>query len=159
MNIISMAWTTPAFVAQRKTVTRRSWSPVYARKFKKGDIIEAYSKAPKWGGFPIGKLELTETPYRERTGVHRTAGVDVGYDISLADFYHAEGFAYLDDEYRRITGNDGPLWETTVRWVEADTEHWVVPFRIIEIYRDAYMFLNDDEILRCVKKLREVIGR
>lgn len=44
MRAISFAWTTPAFKARQKTVTRREWSDGYARSFKAGEVVEALAR-------------------------------------------------------------------------------------------------------------------
>ena len=45
--IISFAWTTPALLAGKKTVTRREWSDAHAAKFKPGDLVDAWDKLPR----------------------------------------------------------------------------------------------------------------
>jgi len=49
MKIISFAWTTEASLAGRKTATRRCWSEGYARRFKSGDLVQAYDRNPSGG--------------------------------------------------------------------------------------------------------------
>ena len=44
--IISFGWTWAAFVARVKTVTRRSWSPAYAARWKAGTEFRAYLCRP-----------------------------------------------------------------------------------------------------------------
>lgn len=152
MKIISMAWTTPSFVADEKCETRRSWTPQYAEKFRKGDICKAYSRSPQWKGEPIGKLQLTDKPYRERTGVHNT-------DDGALAFYKAEGFEYMDDQYARLMLVEPPLYRLAKHWIKQNTEHWVVPFEIIEVEHGAFEKFNTPaEIIRCVDKLCEVFG-
>lgn len=149
MSIISMAYVTPSFCNLRKSVTRRNWTPQYAKQFKKGDTLKVYSKSPQWKGEPIGIMKLTETPYREKTGV-RIDNVD--------GFYEAEGFQYLDEQYSSIMQTPSPLYDITVRWINNDTEHWVVPFEIIEVFPEMKdKFNQKEEIVRCVNKLIEVI--
>ena len=63
--IISMAWTSKAFLLGRKTVTRRFWSDDYAKRFHKGDIVDVYNKSPRNGGKKIGQLRITVKPYKE----------------------------------------------------------------------------------------------
>ena len=152
MKIISMAYTTPAFVNRAKTVTRRSWTPQHAVKFHKGDLVRAYSKSPQWKGEPIGVLKLTETPYREKTGEH------LNLEKAQA-FYKAEGFKYLDDQYAFLMLDEPPLWPLTIKWIEANTEHWVVPFEIVEVEPGAVeKFSQTADIVGCVRKLCEVLA-
>ena len=83
MLIISFGWTSAAFVAGEKDVTRRDWKPIHAAKFKKGTLAAAWDKDPRYGGKKIGVIRITE---------------DVKYE-AMADMpdsdYAAEGFAYL----------------------------------------------------------------
>ena len=85
MLIISYGWTSAAFKAGRKTVTRRDWKPTHAAKFKKGTLAAAWDKDPRYGGQKIGIVRILE---------------DVEYE-AMADMpdsdYEAEGFAYLND--------------------------------------------------------------
>ena len=39
---ISFVWTSAPLVADAKTVTRRDWSPAYARSFSAGELVNAY---------------------------------------------------------------------------------------------------------------------
>jgi hypothetical protein len=57
--IISFGWTSEAFCAGKKTVTRRDWPDSHARKFKVGAIVTAWSKQPCYRGARIiGKIEI-----------------------------------------------------------------------------------------------------
>src|SRR4030042_739988 len=60
-----MAWTSEAFLAGTKTVTRLFWKDRYAAQFKAGEICQVYDKNPRAGGKRIGLLRITRTPYRE----------------------------------------------------------------------------------------------
>ncbi len=64
--IISFAWTTGAFLAGKKTVTRRFWKSEYAAKFHIGDIVDVYDKSPRNGGKKIGHIRLTRDPYKQK---------------------------------------------------------------------------------------------
>ena len=53
--IISFRHTTPALLAGRKTVTRRSWHPVHLERWQKAWDLgrlehKAYDKSPRQGG-------------------------------------------------------------------------------------------------------------
>lgn len=65
MKTISFAWTSGVLLEGRKTVTRRFWSGEYAKRFKKGDLVAAYDKSPKFGGKQIATIKLTRNPYKE----------------------------------------------------------------------------------------------
>ena len=83
VKIISFAHTTPALVAGEKTVTRRDWKPSHAATFKKGEIVQAWDKSPRFGGKKIAEIKLTRAPYIESTAK------------APDEDYAAEGFEYL----------------------------------------------------------------
>jgi hypothetical protein len=64
MNI-SFAYTTQALLQGKKTVTRRCWDDNYAKRFKKGDIVLAYNRQPRFRGKPIARIRITKDPYRQ----------------------------------------------------------------------------------------------
>jgi len=66
--IISMAWTTEAFLWDKKTVTRRFWSDKYAQRFHEGDIVDVYNKSLRNGGRKIGEMRITAKLYKQRLG-------------------------------------------------------------------------------------------
>ncbi len=92
MKIVSFAHTSPALVAGRKTVTRRDWKPKHASSFRKGEIVQAWDKSPRFGGKKIAEIRLTQAPYLESTA-----------DAPDAD-YEAEGFQYLQERFLPIDG-------------------------------------------------------
>ena len=55
---ISFAWTTPALLAGKKTVTRRDWSDDYAQKFPVGSFHNATNKQRRFGGKTIGRIKI-----------------------------------------------------------------------------------------------------
>lgn len=118
MKIISFAWTSGAFEAGRKTVTRRRWKDIYAKLFKAGDICQAYDKSPRCGGKRIGYLRI-ESVTEERMR-----------DMPDSDF-EAEGFAFLEEIGATIWGM--PPREAFDWWRRQDEEPYVVRFRIVEI--------------------------
>ncbi len=83
MTIISFSWTTPAVRAHAKTCTRRQWKNTYGTRFKKDDLLLAYTRSPRFGGKPICPIILIEDPYKE--------------DISIMpdSDYATEGFLYM----------------------------------------------------------------
>jgi len=146
---LSMAYTTPAWVNEAKSVTRRNWSPVTMRKYRNETYYLAMSKQKLYGGEPIGIGKLTADPFIERTGVHSKAK-----DVKA--FYKAEGFEYLDDRYMEITDyhEPCPLMNATGVWILNNTTHTVVPFDILEVFstmKDKYS--TDEIIVKCVKAL------
>lgn len=119
MRIISFGWTWPAFVAGAKTVTRRNWDADYAAKFKRGDILQAYDKSPRFGGKKIGLLTLTQDPYLERTSSMRDGD------------YEAEGFAYLNAN-RHLLPKSMPYdvsRDGFEAWKGLDEKMWVIRFK------------------------------
>lgn len=59
MLSISFGWTWPAFVAWRKSVTRRNWKPRYAAMFRPGVEFVALNKDRRYGGVEIGRGRIT----------------------------------------------------------------------------------------------------
>jgi len=79
--IISFAWTTPALVDGRKTVTRRDWNPGYLRRWQqawdRGDYVhQAWNASPRAGGRQVGWITLTHRPYLERLADMPAADLD-----------------------------------------------------------------------------------
>lgn len=85
MAAISFAWTSAALLAGRKTVTRRDWKNDYAMQFKKGMLVYAYDKSPRFGGKRIALIKLADDPRLEALE-----------DMPDSD-YEAEGLAYLEE--------------------------------------------------------------
>ena len=118
MKIISFAWTTPALLAGRKSVTRRDWVDHHAARFRKGDLIAAYNRQPRFGGRQVAILRLTADAYKESTA-----------KAPIEDF-EREGFAYLDAHNFKV-GSDTPLqvWDS---WHESPSDWWVIRFEVVE---------------------------
>ena len=117
MKIISFAWTTPALLAGRKTVTRREWSNDYARRFRAGDLVAAYNRNPRHGGRQIATIRLTREPYREST---RSAP---------EEDYEGEGFAFLQDDGVKVDGlPPDVLWRA---WHVFPQVMWVIRFEVV----------------------------
>ena len=119
MKIISFAWTTPALLAGRKTVTRREWKDRHAATFRKGDLIAAYNRQPRFGGRQVATLRLTQDAYKESTA------------LAPPEDFEREGFAYLDD-HRLMVAGDTPLevWDS---WHESPSDWWVIRFEVAEL--------------------------
>lgn len=88
--MISFAYTTPAFLARRKTVTRRDWDDDYARSFMVGRVFSAFDKQPRFGGVRIGRA--------------RVVAIDKQPLVQMPDSdYEAEGFAYDRVHFSRVS--------------------------------------------------------
>ena len=121
MKIISFAWTTPALLAGRKTVTRREWSEDYARRFRAGEMVAAYDRNPRHRGRQVATIRLTRDPYSEST---RSAP---------EEDYEAEGFAFLQELGVKVDGlPPAVLWRA---WHVFPQEMWVVRFELVEVVR------------------------
>ncbi len=121
MRIISFAWTTPALLAGRKTVTRRDWRTSYAALFARGDLVQAYSQNPRHGGRQVATIRLTRDPYLESTS--RVAPAD----------YVDEGFAYLEGIGAKVNGmTPRELWES---WHVDPQDLWVIRFEVVRVSR------------------------
>ena len=119
MKIISFAWTTPALLAGRKTVTRREWTHGYALRFGEGDLVQAWDRNPRHGGHQVATIRLTRDPYQEDT--KRVPPED----------YEAEGFAFLEGIDAKIDGlTPRTLWRA---WFLYPKTVWVVRFDLVEV--------------------------
>lgn len=117
--IISFAWTTQAFLAGRKTCTRRRWNPEYARRFKAGQAHDAFDRSPRFGGKRIGALRLTCDPYQETT------------DQMPSSDFEREGLQYLVEQGLTIDGIHPRLfWDA---WKTSKETVWVVRFVPLDI--------------------------
>jgi len=120
MNV-SFAWTTPALLAYRKSVTRRDWKPRFARQFHVGDLVSAYNKLARNHGRHVATIRVLQEPYLERMG-----------DIPDSD-YEAEGFRFFE-EHPELLPASAPWprmnWDIFNHWrySEPDRELWVLRF-------------------------------
>lgn len=114
MNIISLAWTTDVFLANAKNVTRRYWKPSHAKKFKEGDIVQAYDKIPLHGGKNIGCIKITKKPYLQPTG-----------NMTEND-YAREGFLWMEQQGKKIKGEHPRTFFE--KWRNQNDTVWVVEF-------------------------------
>ena len=106
MKIISFAWTTSALLSGHKTVTRRDWQYKHARLFRKGDVLMAYDRSPRFGGKQVAAIKLTKDPYLQ--------------------WLHL----VTDEDERK----EGGLWGSGEKFREAmgrDREVWVVEFEVL----------------------------
>lgn len=119
MKIISFAWTSDALLAGEKTCTRRDWKEAWARLFREGDDIQAYTLSPLYGGKRIAIIRLTCHPYQERTG--QAPGAD----------FEAEGLLWMERNDLLIRGQSPTyFWD---RWRERNELVWVVRFELVSI--------------------------
>jgi hypothetical protein len=116
MKIISFAWTSEAFEAGRKTVTRREWAEKYAQRFKVGDICQAYDKQPRFGGKLIGTLKIESKNYE-----HISTMPD--------DDFENEGLRYMQENNINFKGEDAK--EAFENWRKQDKWYWVIRFKPI----------------------------
>lgn len=119
MKIISFAWTSPALLAGEKTCTRRRWSAKYARLFHKGDLVQAYSRTPQYGGKRIAIIRLTCDPYLEFTGQ------------APGDDFKAEGFYWMEENDILVRGvMPTYFWD---QWREDNELVYVVRFEVVSL--------------------------
>ena len=118
-----MAWTTAAFKARHKSVTRRNWDDGYAKSFQAGDVLAVYDKQARFGGKKIGTMCLTQKPYKESEA------------LMPDEDYEAEGFAYLDEhpeekpkQWRNVNLHE--KFEDDRNWGEIC---WVIRFEILSV--------------------------
>jgi hypothetical protein len=109
VKIISFAWTTNALSQDKKTVTRRFWKDDYARRFRKGDLVAAYDRSPRFKGKQVATIRLTQDPYKE--------------PLSL-----------MTDAEEKA---EGGLWGSAEAFVEMmggpDKVPWVVRFEVVSL--------------------------
>ena len=60
MQIISMAWTSQAFLDGKKTVTRRRWKRCLV---KPGNLMQVWDKSPRFKGKRIGTPQIIRADY------------------------------------------------------------------------------------------------
>ncbi len=124
MKVISFAWTTAALLAGAKTCTRRNWSPNYARKFHKGDLVAAYDRSPRFGGKQVVTIRLTCDPYLENTA-----------KMTSAD-YDAEGLHWMAENnilmpVSAARGRYVSAQDFFRQWRFAAEDVWVVRFEVL----------------------------
>jgi uncharacterized protein YqfB (UPF0267 family) len=130
MKIISFAKTTAALLAGHKTVTRRYWKPSHAAMFKRGDIVQAWDKSPRYGGKKVAEIKII-TVYQE----DKINAPD--------DDYEKEGFKYMCDAGIKIDNSWGlPTPTYWYAWKLENREEfktvWVIRFELLQI-------INKDE--------------
>ena len=117
MMPLSFAWTEDAFLANRKTRTRREWKDSYAKKFRVGDKCQAWDKQARFGGRRIGIIVI-KAIFKQ----HISKMPDEDYE--------KEGFAFMEENGIKIWGkNPRQAFED---WRKDDYTPWVVDFERIE---------------------------
>ena len=122
MKIISFAWTTPALVARRKTVTRRHWKERFALGFKEGEEVWAYDKQARNHGHAVAVIRLTRAPYLEL------------YNDMPDDDFEAEGFKFFEEHPEQLPpGAPWPEmnWNTFDGLRRSPAMVWVVRFELM----------------------------
>lgn len=124
MRIISFAWTTPALLAGRKSVTRRGWSDKHAAGFHKDDLIQAYNRSPRHGGERVAYITLTQDPYKELT-----------FYMPDED-YDREGFKYFAENPevevpKTFAPEDGDWLQHFNAWRREAQYLWVIRFELL----------------------------
>ena len=128
MKIISFAYTTPALLARRKTVTRREWAQDYAQRFKPGEYIQAYDRSPRNRGKHVAIIRLTSVTWEPMSAMP-------------ASDYEGEGFGYLYEHPELLPKT---IWGEPVsredftpaafaRWQSRRDSMWVVRFELISV--------------------------
>jgi len=125
--IISFAWTTDALLAGAKTCARRGWSLEHVRKFRPGQLSQAYDRSPRVGGKQIAIIRHTRHPYLQPTS-----------QMTEAD-YIAEGFAWMEenglmvpvkDKGRTLMLHPRRFFEI---WKLSGAAPYVVRFELVEV--------------------------
>lgn len=125
--IISFAWTTPALLAGAKSCTRREWDDGYARRFRDGELVDAYDRSPRAGGHKVATVRLTVAPTFELMRAMPDGD------------YEAEGFAWLyahpEALPKRFRGNSAALESFSragfAAWRSEPGSMWVVRFELV----------------------------
>lgn len=114
MMVISFAWTTDAFLANRKIKTRREWNDQYAKKFHVYDCCRAYDRQPRFGGRQIGMIQVRSLAYE---------------DISTMpnEDYEKEGFLYMEEQGLKIWGKEPH--QAFEDWRNEGGYYWVLGFK------------------------------
>lgn len=126
-RIISFAWTAPALICGRKTVTRRNWKPRFADGVRRGDLIQAYDWPPFLDGEKIATIRIAEKPT-----------IELMQHAPDSD-YEAEGFAFLNENphlipkaaIKNVVGDAS--MEAFDRWRRNGSSMYVVRFELVEL--------------------------
>lgn len=124
--IISFAHTTPALLAGAKTVTRRTWKPEHAAKFRAGDLVDAWDHVPRVrGARKVATIRILRNPW-----------VQNSRELTEAD-YVTEGFAWLDanrHDSTWLTDLAGVSWRHSFEeWRRNAEDCYVVEFELVSV--------------------------
>jgi len=122
MMMISFGWTAEAVKARRKTCTRRTWKDSHVKRFKKGDVVQAFDKDRRYKGQQISLIRLTADPVKEPLA-----------SMPASD-YEAEGFAYLN-EHPELVPKSMPYDVSPAgfeAWRKSGETMWVIRFEYVE---------------------------
>lgn len=123
---ISFAWTTPALLAGQKSVTRRPWQDSHARRFKTGDLVDAFNRQPRHAGTKIATIRIVSVTKEPM------------FTMPDSD-YEAEGFAYLADNLHLLPKSgefshpERVSRESFAAAQRASACVWVVRFELVEV--------------------------
>ncbi|KKL07637.1 hypothetical protein LCGC14_2584010 [marine sediment metagenome] len=121
MNV-SFAWTTPALLAGRKSVTRRDWTTRFASQFHVSDLVSAYDKLTRNHGRHVATVPVLRAPYQEALG-----------EVPDSD-YEAEGFLFFE-EHPELLPTSAPWpkmnWDVFNRWRYSE------PYKVLWVLRFA----------------------
>jgi len=114
MAIISFSLTKREFLQGKKTVTRRDWSDehykMWVNLWDSGKVVhDAWDNIPRAGGKKIGKIILTERPYKERLE-----------QMPLSDLEAEGGMCSTLEEYYAIIGKSSKDCVTVIRFRKCD---------------------------------------
>jgi len=124
MMHISFGWTSPAVKARYKDTTRRDWKDSHAKKFKPGDLVNAYDKDPRYGGVCFGIIRI-KSLFKEPIA-----------DMPDSD-YEREGFAFLFQN-PHLVPKSMPIDvspEGFNAWRDSGETYYTVRFEIVELYQ------------------------
>jgi hypothetical protein len=109
MLIVSFAWTADELIALLKDTTRRDWKDSYAKRFKKGMLVQAYNRSPRFGGHRIAIIRLTRDTYKQ-------------------------ALKYVTDADEK---REGGKWGSAAKFIEAmggpEKVLWVIEFEVVSI--------------------------
>jgi hypothetical protein len=123
VRIISMAWVWPAFVARRKTRTRREWKAHHAERVKVGEQFQVWDRLPRVKG-------------ASRIGVLQIAAPVIYEPISLMpdEDFEREGLAYMCETGLGLTPGEIIDFDG---WRECGKSYWIIDFNILEVEASA----------------------
>jgi len=136
----SEAHTWPAWVAGAKSVTRRFWKDITAKRYKKGVVFHCFDNAVFRHGKPIGTARVLEDAYQESLS-----------DMPDGD-WAAEGFAWMHEhkgtlppkaiEKKLLWTNGNCSFDAFGAWRNTGPTMWVLRFQVLTVEPAALERLN-----------------